>query len=85
MPVFFGTIALLSMLFCLDSIYFKPLIEIYESFRIAALFLPYMEYVCPNEEMRPKHFNDLENKKGNVIPGGSLEWFNVRLTHAPGG
>ena len=85
MPVFFGIIALLSILFYLDSIYFKPLIEIHESFRVAALFLLYVEYVCPNEEMRPKYFNDLENKKGNVIPEGSLKWFNVRLTHAPGG
>lgn len=54
MTVFFGIIALLSILFYLDSIYFKPLIEVCESFRVAALFFLYVEYVCPNEEMRPK-------------------------------
>ena len=51
MPVFFGIIALLSILFYLDLTYFKPLIEVYEFFRVAALFFLYMEYVCPNEEI----------------------------------
>ncbi|OCL13952.1 hypothetical protein AOQ84DRAFT_331864 [Glonium stellatum] len=78
MPVFFSIISLLSIMFYVDSIYFKPLIDVYESFCVAALFLLYVEYVCPEEEMRPKYFNDLENKdkKGNIIPGGSLKWFN---------
>ena len=62
MPVFFGIIAVLSILFYLDLIYFKPPIEVYESFRVTALFFLYVDYVCPNEEMRSRHFNDLENK-----------------------
>jgi hypothetical protein len=51
MPVFFGIIALLSILFYLDSTYFKPLIEVYKFFRVAALFFLYVEYIYPNEEI----------------------------------
>jgi hypothetical protein len=79
MPVVFGIISLLSILFYEDSIYFKPLNEVYQAFCIAAIFLLYVEYVCPDVAQRPEFFSNVENKdkKGNTIPGGSLLWFNV--------
>lgn len=80
MPVFMCIIELLSILFYEDSIYLSPIKELYEAFCIAALFLLFVEYVCPDEQTRPTFFNELENRdrKGKVTPGGSLLWFNVR-------
>jgi hypothetical protein len=79
MPVFFCIISLLSILFYEDSIYITPLLGVYEAFCIAALFLLFLELVCPNEGARSDYFSQLENKdkKGNIIPGGSGKWFNV--------
>ncbi|KAF2811324.1 uncharacterized protein BDZ99DRAFT_461417 [Mytilinidion resinicola] len=78
MPVIFCALELLSIIFYSDSIYLSPLKETYQAFCIAALFLLYVEFVCPDEQMRDAYFNGVENKdrKGNVIPGGSLLWFN---------
>jgi hypothetical protein len=79
MPVFFCAISLLSILFYGDSIYITPVMGVYEAFCIAALFLLFLEFICPDEDARPKFFANLENKdkKGNIIPGGSQKWFNV--------
>ena len=74
MPVFFGSIALLSILFYLDSTYFKPLIEVYEFFHVAVLFFLYVEYVTLTKR------SGEQRQKGNVIPGGSLKWF-ISLHH----
>ena len=81
MPVFFCVISLLSIMFYVDSIYITPVMGVYEAFCIAALFLLFLEFICPDEEARPKYFSNLENKdkKGNVIPGGSRQWFNVNF------
>lgn len=79
MPVFFCVVSLVSILFYDDSIYITPIMGVYEAFCIAALFLLFLEFICPDEEARPKYFSNLENKdkKGNIIPGGSRKWFNV--------
>ncbi|OQV11089.1 hypothetical protein CLAIMM_14986 [Cladophialophora immunda] len=78
MPVIFSIVCLLSVLFYSASIYIKPLIEVYEAFCVAALFLLYLEYVCPNEAERSTYFFNLpaKDKKGNTRPGGSLQWYN---------
>ncbi|KAF2792802.1 hypothetical protein K505DRAFT_223449, partial [Melanomma pulvis-pyrius CBS 109.77] len=80
MPMFFAIVSLLSVLFYQQSIYLKPLMAAYEAFCVAGLFFLFLEYVCPEEEKRTAYFSAVENKdkKGNVIPGGSLLWFNVR-------
>lgn len=80
MPVFFCAISLVSILFYEDSIYITPLMGVYEAFCISALFLLFLEFVCPDETAQSKYFSNLENKdkKGNIIPGGSQKWFNVR-------
>jgi hypothetical protein len=82
MPVFFCIISMLCIIFYTDSIYIRPLIDVYEAFCIAALFLLYLEFVCPEPDQRVKYFSNLENKdrKGNVIPGGSLKWYNVSFS-----
>ncbi|KAL1970812.1 hypothetical protein VTN77DRAFT_2646 [Rasamsonia byssochlamydoides] len=79
LPVFFCVVALLSVIFYQDSIYIKPLIEVYEAFCVAALFLLFIEYVCPEENKRATFFENLQYKdnEGNVILGGGLKWFNV--------
>ena len=84
LPVFFCIISLLAVIFYDQSIYVEPIKEVYEAFCIAALFLLYVEYVCPDEHERPAFFTKLENKnrKGKVIPGGSLVWWHVR-TRSP--
>lgn len=81
MPVFFCVVSLLSIQFYDDSIYITPIMGIYEGFCIAALFLLFLEFICPDEEARPKYFANLENKdkKGKITPGGSQKWFNVSL------
>jgi hypothetical protein len=80
--VVFAVIGLLSVLFYIDSIYFRPIQEVYESFCVAGFLLLCVHYVCPDEEAWFDYFNQLENKdrKGNVIPGGSLKWFQVRYS-----
>ncbi len=73
---------MLSIIFYTDSIYIRPLMDVYEAFCIACLFLLYLEFLVPDPEQRTKYFSDLENKdkKGNVTPGGSLKWYNVRVS-----
>jgi hypothetical protein len=77
--VVFAVIGSLSVLFYVDSIYFRPLQEVYEAYCVAGFLLLCVHYVCPDEEARFSYFNQLENrdKEGNVIPGGSLKWFQV--------
>jgi hypothetical protein len=80
--VFFALIGTLSTVFYLDSIYIRPVQEVYEAFCVAGFLLLCVHYVCPDEDARYDYFNQLENKdkKGNVIPGGSLKWFQVRYS-----
>ena len=82
MPLFFSFLSLLSVLFYEKSIYLKPIMQVYEAFCFAALFFLFLEYLCPEEEERAGYFSKVENKdkKGNIIPGGSLTWYNVRFT-----
>jgi len=83
MPLSFGIIAFLSVVFYEQSIYLKPIMQVYEALCVSALFFLFLEYVCPEADRRAAYFSAVEqkNKKGNVIPGGSLLWFNVRFTY----
>jgi hypothetical protein len=85
MPLFFGILAFLSVVFYEQSIYLKPITQAYEALCVSALFFLFLEYVCPDADKRAAYFSAVENKdkKGNVIPGGSLLWFNVRVTYSP--
>ena len=58
----------------------EPIAHIYEAFATAALFLLILEWTCPDGMDRERFFNNLElrDKQGNVQPGGSLKWFQVR-------
>ncbi|KAF2715547.1 hypothetical protein K504DRAFT_497422 [Pleomassaria siparia CBS 279.74] len=78
MPFFFSVLSLFSVLYEEKSIYLKPITQVYEAFCVAAIFFLFLEYVCPEEAKRPAYFTQVENqdKKGNVIPGGSLLWYN---------
>lgn len=65
--------------------YMEPLISLYETFCLAALFLLFVEYVTPDEHTRTNYFAALENRqpKGKfgmskgytVIAGGCQIWF----------
>ncbi|KAF2488685.1 hypothetical protein BU16DRAFT_497207 [Lophium mytilinum] len=78
MPVASCVLELMSIIFYTDSIYLSPLKETYQGFCIAALYLLYVEYMCPDEQIRDAYFNGVVNKtrKGETISGGSLAWFN---------
>lgn len=86
-PVVFATLSALSILSYSVAKYLQPLIDLYEAFALASLFMLYVEYVAPDEHTRPAYFSALENRKPKnkwkpagaytVVPGGSLKWFNV--------
>ena len=73
-----------------DSLYLEPAQEIYEPVALVSLFFLYVEYAAPDQESRELYFHQLDNrkqkggrwsrKKGyDVIPGGSLRWYQVSI------
>jgi len=83
-PVVFAVLSALSILNYKVAIYLQPLIDLYETFALAALFLLYTEYVAPDKDTRLSYFDALEhlkprsmfrNKGYDVIPGGSQNWY----------
>ena len=79
LPVFYSLFNFLALCFYSDYLYIEPIAAIYEAFTVAALFFMVLEWVCPDGMDREKYFDKLEarNRKGNPIPGGSLQWFQV--------
>jgi len=79
LPVFYAIFNFLALTFVLDYMYIEPIARVYEAFAIAALFLLILEYVVPDGIDRETYFNDfpLLDRKKNVVPGGSLKWFQV--------
>ena len=66
--------------------FLTPLLSLYESYIFASFFLLLCTWISPDPTERHRYFNDLErkNKKGEIISGGSLQWFHVRgLCYAP--
>lgn len=82
-PLVFGILSVISIAKYSAAEYMDPLEDVYESFAFAALFLLFVQYVCPGKASREQYFYNLESTKrnGQVVPGGSLKWFNV--SHIP--
>lgn len=86
-PVVFAVLSALSILSYSVAKYLQPLIDLYEAFALASLFLLYVEYVAPDEHTRLAYFSAIENHKPKskfkptgaytVVPGGSLRWYHV--------
>lgn len=68
----------------MDYQYIQPIGSIYEAFTVAALFILVLEWVVPDGMDRERYFDNLElrNRRGQVQPGGSLKWFQVRVYFA---
>lgn len=72
--------ALFSIYFYRTQGYLHPIATYDEGFAITALFLLYVQYVCPHPNGRAQYFSNLERrwfngkKKGT---GGSLRWYRV--------
>lgn len=79
LPVIYSILSLLSIRFYQDSIYLKPLSQVYEAVCVTALFSLFIEYLCPEENLRLAYFQnvDIKDKKGNVLPNGGIKWINV--------
>ncbi|KAI9661225.1 MAG: hypothetical protein M1821_009552 [Bathelium mastoideum] len=77
LPVFYCLFNFLALCFYNDYLYIEPIAAIYEAFTVAALFFLVLEWVCPDGTDRERFFDKLEarDKKGNPVPGGSLQWF----------
>ncbi|EMC99053.1 hypothetical protein BAUCODRAFT_146038 [Baudoinia panamericana UAMH 10762] len=77
LPAAYAIFHFLALCFYQDYFYIAPISEVYEGFAVAALFLLMLEYACPDGTDREAYFNKLPNqdKKGNTLPGGSLQWF----------
>lgn len=86
-PVVFAVLSALSILSYSVAKYLQPLIDLYEAFALASLFMLYIEYVAPDEHARRAYFSALENRKlkskfkprgpYTVVPGGSLKWYHI--------
>lgn len=80
-PVVFACVSLASIGSYSAAPYLKPIADLYEAYALASLFLLLVLYVSPDAPTREEFFLGIENttKKGEVIPGGSLRWFNVSI------
>jgi len=76
-PTVFAIFSFLSVMFYEVSIYLHPVAEIYESIAIPAIFILYVQYVCPESSSWWGFFDQLEvqDERGNLPLGGSLVWF----------
>jgi hypothetical protein len=79
LPVFYSLFNFLALCWYGTYQYVQPLAGLYESFAIAALFFLLLEWVCPEGTDREKYFDEFpfKGKKGVVVEGGSLAWFQV--------
>ena len=66
------------------ALYISPGLDISEAIPMAYFFLLLSEYVVPDGDLDGFFTNfELHDKKGNVQPGGSYAWYQVR-TVPPG-
>jgi hypothetical protein len=79
LPVAYSLFNFLALCWYRTYQYIQPIAGLYESFAIAALFFLLLEWVCPEGTDRDKYFDEFpfKDKKGVVIEGGSLAWFQV--------
>lgn len=85
LPVIYCILSLLSIHYYQDSIYLKPLSQVYEAVCVTAIFSLFIEYLCPEEDRRLAYFQNvvIEDKKGNVSPNGGIKWINVSPSPCP--
>jgi len=81
LPVFYSLFNFLALCWYRTYQYVQPIAGLYESFAIAALFFLILEWVCPEGTNREKYFDEFpfKDKKGVVVEGGSLAWFEVSV------
>ena len=81
-PVVYTIVAVISVHAYSAEGYVEPVTGLYETYRLAFLFLLYVQYVAPDAATRDLFFQSLEmkDKKGNVKPHGELQWFRVSGT-----
>lgn len=79
LPVFLCLFNFLALCWYRTFQYINPIAGLYQAFAIAALFLLLLEWVCPEGTDREKYFSEFpfKGKKGDIIEGGSLAWFEV--------
>lgn len=79
MPVFYCLFNFLALCWYSNFQYIHPLAGLYQSFAVAALFFLLLEWVCPEGTDRERYFDEMpfKGKKGEIIEGGSLAWFQV--------
>jgi len=93
LPVVFTALSCLSVYSYEASQYLGPARDLYEPVALAAIFLLFVEFAAPDLDTRERYFYELENKvpaEGqsrfsrnkiyNIIPGGSLRWYQVNNT-----
>lgn len=88
-PPVYATLSAISIINYEVAQYMRPLIELYETFALAALFMLFVEYVAPDSHTRMPFFATLENRKPKstfrpskgytVIPGGSQKWYSIKV------
>lgn len=88
-PPVYATLSAVSIVNYHVAQYMKPLIELYETFALAALFMLFVEYVAPDPHTRMPFFATLENRKPKsafrpskgytVVPGGSQGWYSIKV------
>lgn len=76
LPAAYAIFNFLALCFYQDFLFIEPISGIYEAFAVGALFLLFLEYVCPDGTDREKYFASMppvKGKKNKVTPG--LEWY----------
>ena len=79
LPVFYSLFNFLALCWYRTYQYIQPLSGLYESFAIAALFFLLLECFCTPVSDRNRYFDEFpfKDKKGVIVEGGSLAWFQV--------
>lgn len=80
LPPMFCAISVLSIYFDKDAIYLIPIMDVYEAFCVAGLFMLLVDFVTPQENgsiYQVMLETPMKNKQGGTIAGGSLPWFRV--------
>lgn len=79
--VVFSISAFFSIYFYAAAGYIHPAAVYYEGFAMTAIFLLFVQLVCPNSQNRAQFFTSLErrwmNGKAKKGSKGSLRWFRV--------
>lgn len=85
-PLVFSLASVVSLHTYSAAPYISPIANLYEAFALASLFLLYVQIVAPEIHSREEFFRAVENKRqsGEVIPGGLLRFFIVRLNPSHG-